>query len=201
MRAAPTWLAIAVLVVIGCKDDRDPPPQQASTGSSTGSDGNGSTFVAPPDMAAAESTGPGWPLPTDDDLLTCVRSCEGPWDCCPPNSAGVCPGPGYPYNYMCIQEMCVFPPCTADSDCPNAGERCLEVAGWPTCVLPCDGDEPCMAVASDQSCSATADDGSSYCFAHCSNPSVFCGAGSCDEASGKCVCTSDGQCQASWVCV
>ena len=49
--------------------------------------------------------------------------------------------------------------------------------------------------------SATADDGSSYCFAHCSNPSVFCGAGSCDEASGKCVCTSDGQCQASWVCV
>lgn len=196
------WAVLVALVVVpACTEDREPPTQSTGAASSSSGTGGDSTFVMQPDLGGGGTTGPAWPLPSEDDLLTCVRSCEGPWDCCPPNSAGVCPGPDYPNNYMCIQEMCVFPPCTGDSDCPGAGERCLEVAGWPTCVLPCDGDDACAAADTDLTCSRTADDGSGYCFAHCSNPSVFCGIATCDEASGECVCTSDGQCQNQWSCV
>lgn len=199
----PWWLALGALTALsGCPEDRDPPPAQGSTSAGASStSGDGGSFVMQPDVGGGGTTGPAWPLPTDDDLLTCVRSCEGPWDCCPPGTEGMCPGPNYPYNYMCIQEMCVFPPCTADSDCTGDGEQCLEVDGWPTCVVPCEGDDACAAIDTELSCSRTADDGTSYCVALCTNPGVFCGIASCDEASGACVCSSDGQCQVDWVCV
>ena len=136
------------------------------------------------------STGPSWPLPTDDDLLTCVRNCELPADCCPAGSAGQCPSGTYPYNYSCIDGLCVFPPCLADTDCLGAG------------VLLCDGDDaPCMAVESHLTCSGTTDDGLGYCFEHCATPGVFCGNQTCDQQTGECVCTDVGQCQADWQCV
>ncbi|MEX1364443.1 MAG: hypothetical protein AB1Z98_15060 [Nannocystaceae bacterium] len=201
MRAASRLALATLLLGPACAEDRQP-QAPADTGSSTGAGGSSSSGAAMPDLGAAESTGPSWPLPSDDDMLTCVRSCEGPWDCCPPGSTGQCPGPAYPYNYMCIEGMCVFPPCTSAADCPGDGEQCVQVRGTPTCVLPCDGDDaPCAAVDTDLSCSATADDGSPYCFAHCTSPSVFCGIATCDEASGVCMCSSSGQCLDQWICV
>lgn len=200
MRALARLVLVALLPA-GCAEDRQPPQDDDATGSSGGV---GSSSGAPmPDLpAGSESTGPAWPLPTDDDLLQCVRTCEGPWDCCPPGSEGQCPGTEYPYDYMCIDGLCAFPPCVGDDDCPNAGEVCRPIRGAPRCVLPCDGDDaPCAAVEPEQTCSGLTDDGQSYCFAHCSTPGVFCGNQTCDQASGECVCTSAGQCQVDWDCV
>lgn len=197
MRAA--WLGSLALLLVACAEDRQPPPSDGTTTTGDASSSSGSM----PDLPAGdESTGPGWPLPTQDDLLTCVRTCELPADCCPANTAGLCPGVTYPYNYACIEGLCVFPPCLADDDCLGDGEVCQLVRGFPTCVLPCEGDDGvCAAIDEDQTCSGVSDDGVSYCFTHCSTPGVFCGNESCDPATGECVCTSSGQCQSSWECV
>lgn len=201
MRAA-VWLGTLVLLSSACAEDRQPPPQDDGGTSTSGTTGGSSTGAPRPDQGAAESTGPGWPLPTDDDLLQCVLTCEVPHDCCPPNSTGSCPSGTFPFNFMCIDGLCVEPPCTADADCVNEGEACVVIRGAPRCVVPCDGDDaPCAAVASDLTCSGTADDASLYCFAHCENPGVFCGNQTCDAATGECLCTSEGQCQVDWVCV
>lgn len=196
------WMASLLLLAgSACSEDREPPIVAGSSDTTSASspstgDSGASTGVGD------GSTGPAWPLPTEDDLLTCVRTCELPSDCCPPGTEGVCPGASYPYNYACYEGLCVFPPCMADSDCLGEGEVCREVRGLPSCVLPCDGDDaPCTAVDEDQTCSGVADDGSSYCFTHCTTPGVFCGISTCDEASGVCVCSSVGQCQSNWDCV
>lgn len=202
MRTA-AWLAIAVLSASACAEDRQPPPsgEGSSTGSAEGSGSTGAT-AATPDVGAAESSDSGWPLPTEDDILQCVKGCEVPHDCCPPNTTGTCPSPGYPFNFQCIEGLCVAPPCTGDDDCTNEGEACRVIRGASRCVVPCDGDDaPCTAVASDLSCSGVADDQSLYCFAHCENPGVFCGNQTCDPATGECVCTSSGMCQVDWECV
>jgi hypothetical protein len=202
MRAAG-WLTAAVLLASACAEDRQPPPQDDGS-SSTSSDPSGSstTGALPPDMGAAESTGPGLPLPTEDDILQCVLTCELPADCCPPNTAGVCPSGSFPYDYACIEGLCIAPPCTSDDECVNDGEACRIIRGAARCVVPCDGDDaPCTAVDTDLTCSGVADDESLYCFAHCENPGVFCGNQTCDPANGECVCTSSGMCQVDWECV
>jgi hypothetical protein len=201
---ATAWLAMLSLSASACAGDRQPPPQD-DDGTSTGgtSTTGSSTGAVVPDVGAGDSsTGPGWPLPTDDDILQCVLTCELPADCCPPGTAGSCPTGSYPYNFMCIDGLCVSPPCLSDDDCVDEGEACVVIRGAARCVVPCDGDDaPCTAVAMDLSCSGTADDASLYCFAHCENPGVFCGNQSCDAATGECVCTSVGQCQVDWDCV
>lgn len=196
--------AIALLLLSACAQDRQPPPGDGTTGGSSGADPGSTTTGEPmPDLPASdESTGSGWPLPTDDDLLTCLRTCELPADCCPPGSEGQCPSGTFPYNYSCIEGICVFPPCLADTDCLGDGEQCLLVRGYPSCVLPCDGDDaPCAAIDPSLTCSGTTDDGLGYCFEHCSSPGVFCGNQTCDQMTGECVCADAGQCQASWDCV
>lgn len=199
MAFASRLALVGVALVVGCASDRDPPPQASGSSSSTSASSTGSEST---ETGAAESTGPGWPLPTEDDRLTCVSQCEGPWDCCPPNSAGLCPGPAYPYNFMCIEGLCVAPPCEGDDDCDNEGERCLTIEGAPRCRLPCtDDDAPCMAANPDHTCSGVDDAGQAFCFAHCSTPSVFCGNAQCDESSGHCLCESSGQCLSGWDCV
>ncbi|MCA9706630.1 MAG: hypothetical protein KDK70_12325 [Myxococcales bacterium] len=198
MRPAPWMAGLVLLLGSACSEDRDPPATGSSTSTGTTDTTDGSSTST---TGADETTGPMWPTPLDDDLLTCVRTCELPSDCCPPNTAGSCPASTYPYNYACYEGICVFPPCEGDADCPGDGEVCREVGGLPSCVLPCEDDAPCTAASSDQTCSATADDGSRYCFAHCTNPGVFCGIAGCDEASGVCVCSSVGQCQSGWDCV
>lgn len=204
-RTLAPWalLAAGLWAVSGCPAEEDPQPSADTSPGSTLEATN--TTEAPTSTGAAdETTGPAWPLPTDDDLLTCVRTCEGPWDCCPPNTMGLCPGPAYPYNYMCIDGLCATPPCVADDDCLEADERCLTVRGAPQCVRPCEGsgdDDPCPAIASDMTCSGVDDEGQSFCFAHCDNTGVFCGNTSCDSQTGVCVCSSAGQCQSNWDCV
>ena len=201
MRAVARLSSIALLLLSACAEDRQPPP---SDGTTTTAAATGSSSGEPmPDLPASdESTGPGWPLPTEDELLQCVRTCEGPWDCCPPGTEGQCPGTTYPNNYTCVEGVCVFPPCLEDDDCLGEGEACVLVRGYPRCVLPCDGDDaPCAAVQAEQTCAGTSDDGQAYCMAHCSTAGVFCGNQSCDQESGECVCTSAGQCQVDWDCV
>jgi hypothetical protein len=201
MRAV-AWLSTALLLSSACAEDRQPPPNDGGGSSSTGTTAGSSTGAVMPDLGAAESTGAGWPLPTDDDLLQCVRTCEVPHDCCPPGSQGLCPSGTFPYNFMCIDGLCVEPPCTSDDDCVSEGEACVVIRGAPRCVVPCDSDDaPCIAVANELTCSGNADDGRRYCLAHCENPGVFCGNQSCDAATGECVCTSAGQCQVDWECV
>ncbi len=197
---APSLALVLLLGLAGCPDEPAPPPSAGSSGTSTG-DSSSSGALTPDLGASDQSTGAGWPLPTEDALLQCVRTCEGPWDCCPPRSEGMCPGPDYPYDYTCVDGLCVFPPCAEDAECPGADEVCTLVRGYPRCVLPCDGDEVCAGLAGDMTCSGTDDQGASYCFEHCTNPSVFCGNTSCDEATGECVCSSSGQCQSNWMCV
>lgn len=199
MRGLATFAGLALVLASACTEDREPAPSAGSTSTTGAGESSGSSSSS---GAADESTGPGWPLPTDDDLLTCVRSCEFPSDCCPPDSTGLCPG-GFPFNYMCIEGLCVAPPCMADDECTGAGEVCRPVRGLPSCVLPCDGDDaPCMAADPDLTCMGMTDDGDAYCFAHCSTPGGSCGIQlQCDEASGECVCAGEGQCQTNWLCV
>jgi hypothetical protein len=194
---------LTTLVLLGsaCVEDRQPPQDDGAASTSTTTGSSSSSGGPLPDLGAAEES-TGWPLPTDDDLLTCVRTCEFPSDCCPPNTAGQCPSPAFPYNYMCIEGLCVAPPCTADSDCTTEGEACRVIRGASRCVVPCDGDDaPCTAIEIYQTCSGVADDESLYCFAHCTNQGVFCGNELCDEATGECLCTSEGMCQVSEECV
>jgi len=203
MRPA-AWSLTAWLLASGCAEDRQPPPQGDSGSSTTAPAGesSSSTGAAMPDMGAAESTGPHYPLPTEDEILQCVRTCELPFDCCPPNTTGLCPSPVFPYNYACIEGLCIATPCASDDECLNEGEACILVRGTPKCVVPCDGDDaPCTAVDASLTCSGTADDASLYCFEHCENPGVFCGNQTCDAATGECVCTSSGMCQVDWECV
>ncbi|MEM7160560.1 MAG: hypothetical protein AAF799_47425 [Myxococcota bacterium] len=203
-RSFAPWavLAAGLWAASGCPTNEGESPESTPPPDSTLEATN--TTEAPTSTGAADSTGPGWPLPTDDELLTCVRTCEGPWDCCPPNTQGLCPGPAYPYNYMCIDGLCVTPPCVADSDCLDESEQCVSVRGAPRCVRLCDGpgdDDPCPAIESDQTCSGVDDEGQTFCFAHCDNTGVFCGNTTCDSATGECVCSSKGQCQSNWDCV
>ena len=199
--AARVILAVLLGAASACAEDREPPPQDDGASSTSGGGGS-STGVAIPDLGAAESTGADYPLPSEDEILQCALTCEFPADCCPPNTAGLCPSAGFPYNFACIEGLCVAPPCTSDAECVNEGEACVVVRGTPKCVVPCEGDDAvCTAIEGTLSCSGTADDESSYCFEHCENPGVFCGNQMCDPASGECVCTSVGQCQVDFDCV
>jgi hypothetical protein len=204
---ARSTLVLVLLSASACAGDRQSPPQGDSgtstsettgpvVGTTTGDAGSSSS------TGAAESTGPDYPLPTEDEILQCLRTCELPFDCCPPDTMGMCPSSEFPYNYACIDGLCIAPPCTSDDECVNEGEACVVIRGYPRCVVPCDGDDaPCTAVDQSLTCSGTADDMSLYCFAHCENPGVFCGNQSCDAATGECVCTSSGMCQVDWECV
>jgi hypothetical protein len=196
-------LALVSVAAAACSEDRQPLPQDDGSSSSSGAAGSSSTGAAMPDLGAAESsTGPVYPLPTEDEILQCVRGCELPADCCPPSTEGLCPSGAFPYNFACIEGLCIAPPCARDDECVNEGEACVVIRGTPKCVVSCDGDDAvCTAVDGTLSCSGTADDGNLFCFEHCENPGVFCGNQSCDAATGECVCTSSGQCQVDWECV
>jgi len=200
MREVAIVAGLTLSLSSACAEDRQPPADGDTTDAttSTGSDST-STGSGP---ATDASTGPSWPLPTDDDLLTCVRTCELPSDCCPPGSQGECPSSSYPYDIMCIEGLCLAPLCLADTDCLGEGEVCREVGGLPSCVLTCDGDDaPCMAADPSLTCSGSTDAGEGYCFAHCAQRGS-CGIQlTCDEASGVCVCAGAGQCQTDWSCV
>jgi hypothetical protein len=204
--AARSTLVLVLLSVFACSGDRQPMAHGGSSSTSGTTDAAGSSSTgdagSSSSTGAAESTGPDYPLPTEDEILQCIRGCEVPFDCCPPSAMGMCPSPVLPYNFACIEGLCILPPCTSDDECPNDGEACVTIRGYPKCVVPCDGDDaPCTAVDATLTCSGTADDTSLYCFSHCENPGVFCGNQTCDAATGECVCTSSGMCQVDWECV
>ena len=179
--------------LVGCptsdapSDDTSTTMLATTTATATGTTTGTST-------ADAGTTGP-----VGDGLLQCVETCAVPLDCCTPGTP--CPGP-YPHNVDCIDGLCVPPTCVDDEDCAAylAGTVCREVRGHADCVLPCTDDVPCEA-ADLGTCAGTDDEGAAFCFLRCDAPGEFCGAQTCDPASGLCVCAGDGSCQSDWVCI
>lgn len=162
----------------------------ASTSGATSS-GGGDTSTA---AEGSSTTGP-----VGDGVLQCVETCTVPLDCCVPGEP--CPGP-YPYNVDCIDGLCRQAVCVDDAECEAylAGTLCREVRGLATCVLPCADDASCTA-ATLGTCTGTDDAGATYCLERCDAPGAFCGNQTCDDATGLCTCTGDGQCQSDWRCV
>ena len=201
----PPLLAFALAATVGaCGDETSTSDADASSsgaGSSSSEGSSSSSAAAGDSTTAAGSTTLVWP--PDDGLTQCIRTCDGPFDCCPAGSEGSCPGP-YPWNVDCIDGLCVPGQCASDSDCPTSGplRACRAVDGLRMCVTLCDDDpEVCAQPDTGLACSGVTDEGASYCAEHCDGPNVFCGNQSCDLESGQCVCTDSGQCIAGWVCL
>jgi hypothetical protein len=206
-------LARAVVLLLACPlagcSDAMPSSETGTTSAAGSSSGELEGSSSSSSSSSGASAGDGsssttlvWP--PDDGISECIRTCEGPFDCCPAQSAGSCPGP-YPWNLECIDGLCVPGQCTTDADCPaTAGpaQVCRPVDGLRICVTPC-ADDPNACVQSDTAlaCSAMTDEGEAYCFRSCDQPDVFCGSQSCDPQSGRCVCRDGGQCINGWVCV
>lgn len=165
------------------------PTAEETTSSGDASDEAGANPVPWPDV----------PHPSEDAWLECTRTCEGPWDCCPFGTQGQCPSPGYPFNFDCIEGICVPNGCRSDDDCLEENERCLYFDGRPDCVVPCEDDEVCQALDTDLTCSRQTDEGERFCFAHCET--AGCGFLACDETTGRCACESSGQCPVDHECV
>ncbi len=179
---------------LGCSATDDADDGSATTTTTAATTGAGDTAMPSTSGADTGSTGA-----AGDGILQCVESCTVPADCCTPNTA--CPGP-YPGNPDCVDGLCVAPRCLDDGDCAGlgAGGACRDVAGHPSCVLPCADDRTC-AGAQLGSCASTDDLGGSYCLLRCDAPGEFCGNQTCDATSGLCICATDGQCQSDWRCV
>jgi hypothetical protein len=175
-------------------------PSGGSSTSDQGASSTSSSGESTSDSADESSTSLTWP--PDDGITQCIRGCDGPFDCCPAGSEGSCPGP-YPWNLDCIDGLCVPGQCTSDADCATAdpAQACRAVDGLQICVTLC-GDDPtvCTQPNTGLACSGATDEGDAYCFESCDSAGVFCGNGSCDAESGRCVCRDGGQCLNGWVC-
>lgn len=198
-----SFLALSIWLVGGCGTSTPAAPNggDTSTGgdSSSGAESSSSSGALP---AESSSTGPDLAWPPDDGITECMRTCEGPFDCCPAGSEGSCPG-AYPYNIDCIEGLCVPGRCESDDECPAADPplSCRPVGGLPTCVTLCDDDPTvCMQPNTGFSCSAQTDEGEGYCFERCDSGFVPCANQTCDPDSGRCVCSSSGQCLNGWQC-
>jgi hypothetical protein len=196
-------LAVWLAGTAGSCGTIESPPETGTTTTSTSStgevDATSSSSGAVP-TGTDESTSIVWP--PDDGITECIRTCDGPFDCCPAGSAGSCPG-AYPWNIDCVDGLCVPGQCESDADCPAAEppQACRPVDGLRTCVTLCDADpDVCLQPDTGLACSAATDEGESHCFESCDSPNVFCGNQSCDAQSGRCVCRDSGQCLAGWVC-
>ena len=206
MRSGRARALALVFVGVACSftESSSSPPQTAtSTGDpqSSGEKGATSSSSGVPPMATDESTSIAWP--EGDGITECIRTCDGPFDCCPAGSEGSCPG-AYPWNLDCIAGLCVPGQCESDADCPagDPPQACRAVNGLRICVTLCDADpEVCTQPNTGLACSATTDEGEGYCFESCDSPNVFCGNQSCDAQSGHCVCRDSGQCLSGWVCL
>ena len=186
-----TWIALA-LALPACDDNEAVDGPAATSGTTgSGSSSTSSTSSGAADESSSSSGGPSGPP-------QCTKACAFPGDCCPPGSEGMCPSMVYPYAFQCIDDLCVVPPCTADAEC-GAGGACMTIDGVPTCVTACSSDAECSGLGPTGACTAMADDGSSYCFAPCTESS--CGNAECDAESGQCTCVNSSQCIVGYECV
>ncbi len=188
------WIGAVVLISACGSSASDPEGDttvMASTAMATGESTSATTTAS---TTGGETTGP-----MGDGVLQCVETCEVPTDCCVPGTP--CPG-AYPYNIDCIDGLCIPPSCVDDTECQAvaASTVCRPVAGNTTCVVPCADDAPCTAIDLGV-CAGSDDDGARFCLRRCDAPGEFCGNQTCDSTSGRCTCSSDGQCQSSWRCV
>lgn len=188
------------LLLVGCiivdADDDGEVTTGTTMGTGEGSTSSGGGTSSSTGVAdTGSSTGAAGPS-------VCRRTCELPSQCCPPGQAG-CPSLEYPFNYDCVDGLCVPPTCSSDAECEAAlvGTSCHPVGGLPVCVVACDDDpDKCSQPNSGQACVGTADDGAMYCMEPCNSGFVDCGVSVCDEQSGLCVCNDDDQCAFDFGC-
>ena len=166
-------------------------PGDASTGGASSSSSTSSSSSSSSETGAETApAGPG----------LCRRTCMLPADCC--GALDPCPGPDYPANVTCDAELCTPATCTTTQQCEAAipGSSCEMVDGFAQCVVLCNDDAPCSAVGPDYTCGTPTDGGDLYCNRLCTTGAVVC-AGTCDDATGLCVCESDLECVNGFRCV
>lgn len=189
-------LAVAGCAIVDADDDGEVSAgTTTSTRGSSTTTGDGTSSSSGVADTGSSTTGPTGPS-------VCRRTCELPSQCCPPGQAG-CPSLEYPFNYDCVDGLCVPPTCSSDSECEAAlaGTSCHPVGGLSICVVACDDDpDKCTQPNSGQACVGTADDGQMYCMEPCNSDFVDCGVSVCDEQSGLCVCENDDQCAFDFGC-
>jgi hypothetical protein len=194
LQGAPRLRAAALaLALAGCLVADDDGEAETSSSTTTGAEGS-TTTSSTSAVDESSTTGP----PPGDGVLECTDTCTVPLDCCLPGTIG-CPG-AYPYNFDCLDGVCLRPYCLEDDECTTAGEVCREVRGVATCVLPCDVD-PEACTPGGTACAGTTDDGLPFCFERCDAPGVSCGNQTCDAATGLCVCDNPNDCPSNQTCV
>jgi hypothetical protein len=124
-----------------------------------------------------------------------------PADCC--GGVDPCPGADYPANVTCEANLCGPATCTSAQQCEGVlpGSTCEPVDGFDQCVVLCEDDSPCSALGADYTCGTPTDAGDRYCNRLCTTGAVVCSAGTCDEATGRCLCESDAECVTGFRCV
>jgi len=192
MKRTIPWVLSLLLWAPGCSGDDDPPAVGTTGAVTTG--------------AATEGTGPASSSGADGSSSSsgmepsgppqCTKMCLFPSDCCPPGAEG-CPSSSFPYDFNCVNDLCVQAECTSDAAC-GGDLSCLEIDGVGTCVAGCGSDRDCVDADASQ-CAGVADDGAGFCFDPCT-PST-CGNSDCDEQSGQCTCASEAQCIVGFECV
>ena len=183
-------LLVAALAAVGCTTEDD------------GDDGaipSGSTSGPPPGASSSEEGGDSSSGgPPVDALPQCRKACDVPAMCCPPGSEG-CPSSDYPFNFGCVDNVCTDAECSGDGDCDD-GFSCVTFEGKSQCLVTCGAGSDCTAAGADAECIGILDDGSGYCLESCVGNPVACGNATCDEASGRCTCSSSEQCIVGFEC-
>ncbi len=191
MNKVITWVLVVGVAATACDDD------QATDGTAVGTTGVAATSssdgVASSSGAADDSSG-GAPAGPP----VCTKMCTFPGECCPPGAEG-CPSTEYPFNYTCPETLCILTGCQSDEDC--GGLTCLTVFGVGECVQTCAADADCAGVSDIAVCTGVDDAGASYCLEPCNAPGMSCGNMDCDETTGRCTCSSSGQCIVGFECV
>jgi hypothetical protein len=106
----------------------------------------------------------------------------------------------YPGNYGCFNDVCVLPQCMTDAECESVDPRlsCHLVNGLSLCVEICETDADC---GDTRSCLPPTEDGQTFCQNSCTSGVITCSPGQvCDEVTGQCLCDSDDQCGAGFLC-
>ncbi|MEM6990333.1 MAG: hypothetical protein AAF721_07550 [Myxococcota bacterium] len=181
---------MGLVVATSCDEEATDGTAVGTTGSQNGTTSSGATSASSSGAADESSGGPSGPP-------QCTRVCSFPGECCPAGAEG-CPSTTYPFNFACVDDLCVPGGCESDEEC--GGLSCSEVAGIGTCVQPCGGDDDCAALGENFVCTGTDDAGASFCFEPCTAPGAGCGNSTCDEATGLCTCENSSQCIVGFEC-
>jgi hypothetical protein len=185
-------ILVLAVVLASCEATEEPGDGSTSTGTAQ-STSTSSSSSSSSESTAAETApmGPG----------LCRRECMLPNDCC--GGADPCPSMEYPGNVACEGGLCIPATCTSAQQCEAAipGSTCESVDGFEQCVVLCEDDAPCAALGADFTCGSPTDGGARYCNRLCTTGAVVCSAGTCDDATGLCLCESSDQCVTGFRCV